>query len=61
MTAQQDFAHLKTMAEEGKMLTVIDCCFHLHEITQPYEYVDQGHNVGNVGTSVSDNWEKNIV
>ena len=52
-TKKEDFVKLKEMAEQGKIIPVVDRCYPLEEIAKTHAYVDMGHKQGNVVISVT--------
>ncbi len=40
--------YLKQMAEEKRLITVIDRVYPLSDIVEAHRYVDSGHKIGNV-------------
>ena len=46
--SQKDLDHLRDLIEAGKLITVIDRTYPLHEVPEAVHYVEKGHTSGKV-------------
>ena len=48
LTPKEAFLNLKKLAEQEKIIPVIDSIFPLEKMTEAHKYVEMGHKIGNV-------------